>query len=134
MTENCPICNPKRDDEDIIEDIRARFKEGYTLAMDHSLMLRAIDEIKKLRKRTSTCGDEFLKETNVAVALRSRIASEPCPGTPDHKLHLWSLREIDRLRTSVKSMTGQLEHIGHLGTTMANNVRRNLKIDGGWEP
>jgi hypothetical protein len=34
----------------------------------------------------------------------------------------------------VRTMAGQLQHIGHLGTTMAENVKRNHRIDGGWEP
>jgi len=85
MTENCPICNPKINDGDIIKDIRERLGEGYTPALDHALMHRAI-------------------------------------------------REIERLRTNVRSMVGQLDHIGKAATCMVDSVKRNYKIDGGWEP
>jgi hypothetical protein len=80
------------------------------------------------------CNPKEPEERNVAVLLRGRIASDPCPGNPDQELFQLALNDIERLRVNVKSMLGQLAHIGHLGTCMADNVRRNYKIDGGWEP
>jgi hypothetical protein len=87
MTENCPICNPKKPEE-----------------------------------------------RNVAVLLRGRIASDPSPGNPDHKLFQLALNDIERLRVSVKSMLGQLRHVGHISTTCAEAVKRAYKTEGGWEP
>lgn len=80
------------------------------------------------------CNPKEPEERNVAVLLRGRIASDPCPGNPDQKLFQLALNDIERLRVNVKGMLGQLHHIGHLGTTMADNVKRNYKMDGGWEP
>ncbi len=80
------------------------------------------------------CSPKEPEEKNVAVSLRGRIASDPCPGNADQKLFQRALREIERLRENVKSITGQLAYIGDLGTSMADSVKRNCKIDGGWEP
>ena len=80
------------------------------------------------------CNPKEPEEKNVAVLLRGRIASDPCPGNADQKLFQQALSEIERLRENVKSMRGQLAHIGHLGTNMAESVKRNFKIDGGWQP
>ena len=87
MTENCPVCDSKIVDKDVVKVIRERFRDGFTPAspLDHTLMELAI-------------------------------------------------REIERLRENVKSMTGQLAYIGDLGTAMADSVKRNCRIDGGWEP
>jgi hypothetical protein len=74
------------------------------------------------------------EERNVAVLLRGRIASDPRPGNPDQKLFQLALNDIERLRVSVKSMLGQLQHVGRISTTHADVVKRVYKMEGGWEP
>lgn len=80
----CPVCNPpKRDDKDLIRDMRERFKEGRTHALDHALMHR-------------------------------------------------SIREIEKLRAYVRTLNGQLAHIAGISSGTVENLKRNLKSDGGW--
>lgn len=74
------------------------------------------------------------EEKDIVVALRARIEIDRLYPNPQQKLFQRALTEIERLRENVKSMTGQLAYIGDLGTAMADSVKRNCKIDGGWEP
>jgi hypothetical protein len=87
-----------------------------------------------MTEKCPICNPKEPEEKNVAVLLRGRIASDPSPGNPDQELFKLALKDIEHLRENVKSMRGQLAHIGHLGTNMADSVKRNFKIDGGWEP
>lgn len=80
------------------------------------------------------CNPPKPEEVDLVAALRARIEMDREYPNRQQKLFQRALNEIERLRVTVKSMTGQLAHIGHLGTTMADNVKRNYKIDGGWEP
>jgi hypothetical protein len=72
-------------------------------------------------------------EPDIVKGIRARF-EEGCTPNPDHVLMHRAIREIEQLRTNVRSMVRQLDHIGHLGTCMADNVKRNHKIDGGWAP
>ena len=80
------------------------------------------------------CNPQEPEERDVAVLLRCRIASDPRPGNPDQKLFQLALNDIERLRVSVKSMLGQLRHVGHISTGHAEAVKRAYKTEGGWEP
>ena len=85
----------------------------------------------KVEFNCPVCNSPPKQDPDIVKAMRERF-KEGRTHAFDHSLMLQSIREIEKLRAYVRTMTGQLAHIAAIGSGTVENLKRNLKSDGGW--
>lgn len=86
----------------------------------------------KVEFNCPVCNPPPKHDPDIIKAMRERF-KEGRTHAFDHSLMLQSIKEIERLRAYVRTLNGQLAHIAGLSSNTVENVKRNLKKDGGWD-
>ena len=72
-----------------------------------------------------------INDGDIIKDIRERLREGYTPAL-DHALMHRSIRELEKLRAYVRTLNGQLAHIAGLSSGTVENLKRNLKSDGGW--
>jgi len=88
----------------------------------------------KLEFNCPVCNPPKQDSKDIVKAMRNRLDDGRVGLWPtDQSLMSKAVTEIEKLRAYVRTLTGQLSHVGGISTSTVENVKRNLKIDGGWD-
>ena len=71
--------------------------------------------------------------TDIKDRLHQMMRRSGFQSRDDQQTLLAGVQEIERLRAYVRTLNGQLAHIAGLSSNTVENVKRNLKKDGGWD-
>lgn len=85
----------------------------------------------KVEFNCPVCNPPPKHDPDIVKAMRERL-KEGATLAFDHALMNLSIREIQRLRAYVRTLNGQLAHIAGLSSNTVENLKKNLKTDGGW--
>ena len=109
---------------DIVMALRLRIEDDEAPLHDHELHRHSLKAIQELRGKLQTVAEAYTRMNRETADEIERLRNlvDQC----DHHEH--SLQEahaeIERLRTCVKTLTGQLQYIGDIATATAEDTKR----------
>lgn len=92
------------------------------------------DDKCKVEFNCPVCNPPTKHDPDIVKAMRNRLDDGRVGLWPtDQSLMLQSIREIEKMRAYVRTLTGQLAHIAAISSGTVEGAKRNLKMDGGWD-